>query len=227
MEISQQLALWADELRAISGNGLHFVKNLYDKANYRRIRQIAAEMLALPDGRSLPETEQIMLHLLNHYTPMVMGDALVIDEAGEILLIQRADSGLWATPGGAFDVGETAAEGAVRECHEETGWQVEPIALIGIYDSRLVETRVGHHVYHMSFLCRPLTRDPETPSHSGEALNMAWFPEDTLPPLDVGHRVWIPQGFRYWRGESSGAHFDLDSPEKELIGAKSMSESPP
>ena len=49
------------------------------------------------------------------------------DDAGEMLLIQRVDSGLWAAPGGAFDVGETAAEGAVRECHEETGWRVEPV----------------------------------------------------------------------------------------------------
>lgn len=226
MEISRQLALWADELRAISGNGLHFCKNIYDEANYRRVRGIAAEMLSLLTGQSLSETEQIMLDLLHHYTPMVMGDALVINQAGDILLIQRADSGLWATPGGAFDVGETAAEGIVRECHEETGWRVEPTALIGVYDSRLVGTRVGHHVYHMSFLCRPLERDPEPPSHGGEALNSGWFPEDALPPLDAGHRVWVPQGFLYWHGGNRTTHFDLDSPERKHLKAKSASESP-
>ncbi len=131
--------------------------------------------------------------LLDHYTPMVMGDALVINDAGEILLIQRADSGMWAAPGGAFDVGETAAEGAVRECHEETGWRVEPLALIGLYDSRRVETRVGHHVYHLSFLCRPLSLDRSVPSHAMESLNMGWFAEEELPPLDLGHRNLDPQ----------------------------------
>ena len=154
------------------------------------------------------EVEHKLLRTLDHYTPMVMGDALVINDKGEMLLIQRADSGLWAAPGGAFDVGETAAEGAVRECHEETGWRVEPVALIGLYDSRRVETRVGHHVYHLSFLCRPLVLDPVAPSHSLEALNIGWYPEDALPPLDRGHRTWVPNAFRHWRGEMTGAYFD-------------------
>jgi len=208
MDISQQLALWADELRAITGNGLHFCKNPYDEANYMRARQIAAEIFALVDNRPLPEIEQRLLSLLDHYTPMVMGDALVINDDGKILLIQRADSGLWASPGGAFDVGETAAEGAVRECYEETGWQVEPIALIGIYDSRRVGTRISHHVYHLNFLCRPLAPDPAPPSHSQETLNMGWFSEDALPPLDAGHQVWVPNAYRYWHGEMRDAYFD-------------------
>ena len=208
MELSEQLALWADELRAISSNGLHFVKSAYDETNYQRVRGIAAEMLALAEGRPLPEVERKLLRILDHYTPMVMGDALVVNDQGEILLIQRADSGLWAAPGGAFDVGETAAEGAVRECHEETGWRVEPVALIGLYDSRRVETRVDHHVYHLSFLCRPLVLDPAPPSHSLEVVNVGWFPEDALPPLDRGHQTWVPNAFRHWRGEMKGAYFD-------------------
>jgi 8-oxo-dGTP pyrophosphatase MutT (NUDIX family) len=131
-DISRQLALWADELRGLAANGLQYVRSPHDEANYRRVRQIAARILSLVDGRPPVEIVRLLLPLLGHQTPMVMGDALVINDAGEILLIRRADSGLWATPGGAFDVGETAAEGAVRECREETGWQVKPVALIGV-----------------------------------------------------------------------------------------------
>lgn len=208
MDISQTLAVVADELRAISANGLHFVKNPYDQANYERIQHIAAEVLSLIDPRPLPEIEQSMSAMPGHYTPMVMGDALVINEDGEILLIQRADSGLWAAPGGAFDVGETAAEGVARECLEETGWLVEPTSLIGVYDSRLLETRVHHHVYHISFLCRPLERIEYAPSFSGEALDVHWFPESRLPTLDRGHHVWVPNAFRFWHGEMPVAYFD-------------------
>jgi len=211
MNISGQLGLWADELRAITGNGLRFVKNPYDEANYRRVRQIAAELFALANGRSPAQMEVLLLQMLGHYTPMVMGDALVVNDAGEMLLIQRADSGMWAAPGGAFDVGETAAEGVVRECREETGWQVEPVHLVGIYDSRIVGTRVGHHVYHLSFLCRPVALDPEPPSHAQEALDVGWFAEDALPPLDLGHRIWVPHAFSYWRGEMDGAYFAIHS----------------
>jgi 8-oxo-dGTP pyrophosphatase MutT (NUDIX family) len=207
-----QLALWADELRAIGSNGLKFVKNPYDKTNYQRVRRIAAEIFSLVDGRAPETVERLLLRSLNHYTPMVMGDALVINDAGAMLLIQRADSELWAAPGGAFDVGETAAEGAVRECHEETGWRVEPVALIGIYDSRLVGTMVGQHVYHLSFLCQPLSSTPDPPLHPMETLDIGWFPEDATPPLDAGHRVWVPNAFRHWRGEISRPFFDAAPP---------------
>jgi ADP-ribose pyrophosphatase YjhB (NUDIX family) len=208
MDTSQRLALLADELRAISANGLCFARNPYDEANYRQVRRIAAEIFALVDNRPLPAIEQSLSHLLGHYTPMVMGDALVINEEGEILLIQRADSRLWAAPGGAFDVGETAAEGVVRECREETGWLVEPISLIGVYDSRLLETRVQHHVYHVSFLCRPLAQTEFSPSHAGETLDIGWFRESRLPPLDRGHHVWVPNAFRAWRGNMTATYFD-------------------
>lgn len=208
MELADQLTLWADELRAISSNGLRFVKSTYDDTNYRRIRDIAAEMFALVDGRPLSEVKEQLLKTLDHYTPMVMGDALVINDVGEILLIQRSDSGLWAAPGGAFDVGESAAEGAVRECLEETGWRVEPQALIGLYDSRRVGTRVGHHVYHLSFLCHPLSLDQGVPSHAMESFKMGWFSEETLPPLDLGHGIWVPHAFRFWRGETTEAFYD-------------------
>jgi len=207
MEIAQQLSLWADELRAITGNGLQFVKNPYDQANYQQLRQIAAEMFALAAGQPKVETHAQLTQLLGHYTPMVMGDALVFNQQGKILLIQRADSGLWAAPGGAFDVGETAAQGVVRECFEETGWRVEPTALIGIYDSRVVGTFIGQHVYHLSFLCRPLAQDSQPASHAQEILNMGWFAEKSLPPLDVGHRTWVPHAFQCWHGKLD-AYFD-------------------
>src|SRR5580704_10876868 len=46
---------------------------------------------------------------------------LVVDERSAILLQRRRDTGQWALPGGAQDIGETAAQCAVRECLEETG----------------------------------------------------------------------------------------------------------
>jgi 8-oxo-dGTP pyrophosphatase MutT (NUDIX family) len=208
MDISNKLALLADELRAISANGLQFVKSPYDQANYRRVRAIAAELFSLAESRPLPEIEESLSQMLGHYTPMVMGDALVINTAGEMLLIQRADSGLWAAPGGAFDVGETAAQGVARECLEETGWLVEPTALIGVYDSRLLQTRVHQHVYHMSFLCQPLKQISGSPAFSAETLDVHWFPESQLPPLDRGHDVWVPNAFRAWHGDMPQAYFD-------------------
>jgi len=56
----------------------------------------------------------------------------VRSEAG-LLLIERADDGYWAMPGGMMDIGETFAEAAVREVREETGYEVEVTGLVGLY----------------------------------------------------------------------------------------------
>jgi ADP-ribose pyrophosphatase YjhB (NUDIX family) len=59
--------------------------------------------------------------------------AVVTNDAGEILLQKRTDNGLWALPGGAMDIGESIAETVVREVKEETGLDVEPTGIVGIY----------------------------------------------------------------------------------------------
>jgi ADP-ribose pyrophosphatase YjhB (NUDIX family) len=46
---------------------------------------------------------------------------LVHDDAGRLLLIRRADNGVWSVPAGAMELGESIAECAVRELWEETG----------------------------------------------------------------------------------------------------------
>jgi ADP-ribose pyrophosphatase YjhB (NUDIX family) len=57
----------------------------------------------------------------------------VTNEAGELLLVRRSDSGNWALPGGAVDLGESLAQAAVRETREESGIDCEITGLTGIY----------------------------------------------------------------------------------------------
>ncbi|HEX6969579.1 MAG TPA: NUDIX domain-containing protein [Micromonosporaceae bacterium] len=52
----------------------------------------------------------------------VGGSALITDDQGRILLQQRADSGNWALPGGAMNIGETLAQAVIREVKEESAW---------------------------------------------------------------------------------------------------------
>src|SRR5262245_3038067 len=67
----------------------------------------------------------------NRIVPAV--SAVVADEAGELVLQRRADNGLWALPGGVVEVGESVAQAVVREVKEETGLDVEPVGLVGVY----------------------------------------------------------------------------------------------
>jgi len=58
--------------------------------------------------------------------------AIIFDDAGRVLLIQRGKppaAGLWSAPGGKLELGEPLARGVAREVHEETGLVVEVGAL--------------------------------------------------------------------------------------------------
>ncbi len=64
---------------------------------------------------------------------VVGSSAVVIDSEGRVLLQRRSDSGNWALPGGAMDIGETLAQSAIREVKEETGLDVQIQRIVGIY----------------------------------------------------------------------------------------------
>ena len=58
---------------------------------------------------------------------------IVINEAGELLVIQRDDTRTWTYPGGGLDMGELPTDAVVREVEEETGIKVYPVRLVGIF----------------------------------------------------------------------------------------------
>jgi 8-oxo-dGTP pyrophosphatase MutT (NUDIX family) len=60
-------------------------------------------------------------------------NVVVVNDAGEILLIQRSDNGNWAVPGGAIDLGESLTDAAIRETSEETGIDCRITGIVGIY----------------------------------------------------------------------------------------------
>ena len=171
MTVHQRLRLWADEIRAIANEGLHFEGgNPYSARRCRRLLRIAAELFALQDVREADEIERAYHADLGHLAPYPGGDAAIFDDDGQILLIRRRDNGLWAMPGGFFEVGETPAEGTCREAWEETGLEVEPVALSGVYDSRLCGTRSAHQLYQFVFLCRPRDEVVDEPGNLVAAL---------------------------------------------------------
>ncbi len=208
MTPAEQIVLWADKLRELSAMGLLFSKNIHDELAFRTVQTIAMEMLALATGESWEQIEPLRAPIFSCPTPFACGDAAVIDDAGQILLVQRADNSKWAMPGGALEVGETPAEGVIRETLEETGFHCQAVSLVGVFDSRLCGTPSRHHLYQFVFLCKPINEEREKPSHAIEVLNACWFSEDALPKdIDPGHKSRIPEAFRVWRGDNR-VYFD-------------------
>ena len=58
---------------------------------------------------------------------------IVLDDHGRALLIRRLDNRRWEPPGGVLELGEAIHNGLRREIREETGLDVEPMALSGVY----------------------------------------------------------------------------------------------
>lgn len=88
-------------------------------------------------------------------TPKLTADAVILDPARGVVLIRRGHEpfrGTWALPGGFVEVGETVEAACRREAQEETGLEVEPVQLLGVYSDPARDPR-GHTVSAI-FVCR-------------------------------------------------------------------------
>jgi 8-oxo-dGTP pyrophosphatase MutT (NUDIX family) len=73
---------------------------------------------------------------------------LVHDPAGRVLVLRRADNGLWTIPAGTLENNETITQCGIRECGEETGIDIEVTGLVGVFTTpdHIVEYREGDKV---------------------------------------------------------------------------------
>jgi 8-oxo-dGTP diphosphatase len=81
--------------------------------------------------------------------------AAVVNEAGQLLAVRRRDNGHWEPPGGILELDETIQAGLVREVQEETGVQVEPVALSGVYKN------MRRGIIALVFRCRIVAGEPQ------------------------------------------------------------------
>jgi len=123
-----------------------------------------------------------MSHRLYPGRPIV-GVGVLIEVDGRYLLVKRAaepDAGLWSIPEGLIEVGEKAADAAVREALEETGLSVEIMNRVDVVD-KIVRDDDGDVRYHfiiIDFLARPLSGEMRP---MDDALDAAWAaPEDFI-----------------------------------------------
>ena len=211
------LLRWSETLSAIARTGLGFTKSLYEQERFQEVLKVAAD-IRVAAGHEL-ESEVLVEEWLKqvgegvpgYVTPKIAIGAVVGNDAGEILLVQRADSGVWLYPTGWADVGYSAAEVAAKEVLEETGIEAEPLRLIAVLDGlRLGFTRIP--LYALVFHLRAV--GGELKGHPLETSDVGWFSEDNLPQPLAGWERWGEHVFRAIRGEHVEVLFD--SPRRPI-----------
>lgn len=206
------LLRWAEALSGIARTGLGFTDSLYERERFEEVLKIAADIRAA----ALEEAEADALFeewlasvgsgVEGYVTPKVAVAAVVGNEAGEILLTQRADYGVWLYPVGWADVGYSPAEIAVKEVHEETGIEVEVLSLIAVFDAlRLGFARMP--LYSLVFHCRAIGGELE--GHPLETRDVGWFARDALPQPLAGGGRWLDVAFDAIEGREPKTVFDL------------------
>ena len=112
--------------------------------------------------------------------------AVVRNEDGEVLLIQRTDNDLWAAPGGAQDIGESVIGAVEREVREETGLEVEVTGFSGIYsDPAHVIAYDDGEVRQEFSLCFHAHPTGGEIRPSSESRQVYWVTPDRLYELDI------------------------------------------
>jgi ADP-ribose pyrophosphatase YjhB (NUDIX family) len=217
------LLRWAETLSAVARTGLGFTQSLYERERFEEVLKVAADIRAA----AIEEAEADALFdewlstvgegVAGYVTPKIAVAAIVANEQKELLLTQRADSGVWLYPVGWADVGYSPAEVAVKEVYEETGIEVEVEALIACFDGlRLGFARLP--MYSLLFHCRVI--GGELKGHPLETRDVGFFARESLPWPLAGAGRWLDTAFAAIDGELRAADFDLPRtpPWREVSG---------
>jgi 8-oxo-dGTP diphosphatase len=117
--------------------------------------------------------------------PVVGIAAVARTPEGKIVLVRRADNGMWCLPGGTLEWGETLVTGLARELEEEAGiTQHSVVRVLGAWSDPMRDARF--HAVTIAVLCEvdPPAKPPKNPLEIREI--KAFAPSELPEKLSFG-----------------------------------------
>jgi 8-oxo-dGTP pyrophosphatase MutT (NUDIX family) len=112
------------------------------------------------------------------------GEAVIFDADGRVLLVQQGEEGRgWELPGGKVKKRESLPDAVVREVKEETGIDVVPEQLVGVFYIPKENT------YDWVVRCRLVDGGGSLTANPPEILACKFFPVDRLPKKMSGFTI--------------------------------------
>jgi ADP-ribose pyrophosphatase YjhB (NUDIX family) len=173
---------WARRIQAIGQIGEAYTKDVYDLERFQQLRELAAEIMDEYTDEAPERIRELFTGEVGYQTPKVDVRGVVF-QGETILLVQEAMDGGWTLPGGWADVQVSPAENAAREVFEESGYIVQPVRLLAVWDrARHAHPPGPWHTYKIMFECEITGGAPKT---SHETLDVGFFSLNDLPPLST------------------------------------------
>lgn len=173
-----------DEIRAIGKNGLHFAQNPNDRERYQRLLEISTINLSELSDLNPQKISERFRREIGYVTLKLGADAAIFDQSQRILLHKRSDDRKWSLPCGWVEVGESPLQAVVREVKEETGLDVRPTHILGIYDSKACAPHRPHNCSHILYLCTPVGGKLAI---SAESQDIGYFEVGSVAEWHEGH----------------------------------------
>ncbi len=186
----------ADQVRGIALEGLKYAKDPYDKARYEGLLEIAATQFSSALDLDVKTLKEDFKKELGCVTPKLGTDAAVLNDKGQLLVLNRSDKTGWCLPCGWVDIGENPASAAVREVQEETGLIVEALGCISISTKGPGQTQNIQHQVNTIIAMKLLSGSADV-KLSHEHTDYQWIDEGADLQWHPGHDKQANRIFRF------------------------------
>ena len=157
--------------------------------------------LTIPSGDNRPRYVCAACKSIHYQNPRIV-TGTVCTWNDRILLCKRAIEpryGYWTLPAGFMEIGETVADGALRETTEEAGATVQLEGLYSMID--VIHAEQVHVFYRARMLCADLDPGPES-------LEARLFDEHEIPWDQLAFKTVIST-LRWFVADRKEGHFGL------------------